>query len=424
MKYVCTLFSAFLLLSATAHSQGIEKLDSLIDEALANSPEVGAATYKMWAAQEKIPQASALDDPELDLSLMEIPGTNFGQAMYATVGIMQMIRFPSKLSTQHAIAETEAEHAHHDHVETMLDVITRLKSSYAMLRYARTAADLNKSNEQFLQQVVSAATTQYSVGRGTQSDVLKSNIELARQRAQLETVRQQVIGAEGMLKAILNRPSDKPIGSLEDNPPKLVLDSVDDLVRYAVTHRPMLIHDSLNVFQSSLNLTLMKQEYIPDLRIGLEYVRMPAVGENRWTVSAGISLPFAPWSLSKASSRVEEASANQSMLQSTFEASRRMVEAQIRDSYAQTKALQAELDAYHNVIIPQTDQSLKASLREYQTNQSSFLMLLDSYRMYKETQMEAAMARMKYDQALASLERNVGVVDINEVSPDSKDEQP
>jgi outer membrane protein TolC len=421
MRNTLTVLILTVFLAVAAHGQKTESLNSLINEALMNNPEVAASMHTMMAMQEKIPQASSLDDPQLNFKLMEIPGTNFGQAMYANVELMQMIRFPTKLSTQRRIAETRAEHAHHDHLEKMLDVVAQLKMSYADLRYARRALDVNRNNQRFLEQVVTTATTQYSVGKASQQDVLKSTIELAKLRAQEEYVKQQAAGTESMMRAILNRPNGAPIGPLEDNPFEPVTANAEDLVAYALANRPMLVHDSLNVYESGLNLDLMRQEYLPDFNFSLEYVRMPAAKEDRWSVSAGISLPFAPWTLSKASSRVQEATEDRLSLTSTFEGSKRMVEAQIKDSYSKVRAFESEMKAYQKTILPQIDQSLQSELRGYQTNQSSFLMLLDSYRMYQDAQMEAAMARMKYEQAIASLERAAGITDFVLMSFEPKD---
>jgi outer membrane protein TolC len=410
-----------VFISAVAQSQKMETLNALINEAVMNNPEIASSMHSMMAMQEKIPQASSLDDPQLNFKLMEIPGTNFGQAMYANIELMQMIRFPTKLSTQRLIAETRAEHAHHEHLETMLDVVAQVKMSFADLRFARRALDLNRNNQQFLEQVVSAATTQYSVGKASQQEVLKFTIELAKLKAQEESVKQQVTGAESMMHAILNRPHGTPIGPLEDEKTEPISANVDDLIVYALANRPMLVHDSLNVYESGLNLDLMKQEYLPDFNFSIEYVRMPVAMENRWSISAGITLPFAPWTLSKASSRVQEATEDRLSLASTFEASKRMIEAQIKDTYAKVRAYQTEMNAYQNTVLPQSEQSLQSELRAYQSNQTSFLMLLDSYRMYQDAEMEAAMARMKYDQAVTSLVRIVGITDFIQMSFEPKE---
>jgi outer membrane protein TolC len=167
-------------------------------------------------------------------------------------------------------------------------------------------------------------------------------------------------------------------------------------------------------------VSLQKQEYIPDFRLGIEYVTMPLIGEKRWSVSAGITLPIAPWSLSKASARVQEASAEKSMRESMYIGSRRMIEAQVRQNFSTMKAYEARVRAYESTILPQTDQSLRALLTEYQTGRTSFLMLLDSFRMYRMAKMESAMALMQYHKALAALERSVGVTNLSAVPKENE----
>jgi outer membrane protein TolC len=93
-----------------------------------------------------------------------------------------------------------------------------------------------------------------------------------------------------------------------------------------------------------------------------------------------------------------------------------MVDALIREAYAKVQAAEVEVNTYERTILPQTEQSLRGQLTEYQTSKTSFIMLLDSYRMLRMAKTDAAMARMKHTQALASLERNVGVADINVIS--------
>ncbi|MEK7669797.1 MAG: TolC family protein, partial [Bacteroidota bacterium] len=357
-----------------------EELQFLVIEALTRNPEVAAATIQMRVAERRIPQASALDDPQLIFKLMEIPGANFNQATYANVELMQMIRFPTKLSKQRDIAVVQAEHAHHDHIERELEIVARLKSTYAMLQYARAALRLNQENQKLLEQIQTAATTQYSVGKASQQDVLKTSVELAKLRAEEASLQQEVITAESMLRALLNRPTTSPVGELEILPVEPLRQPLDTLLYYASVNRPMLIHDSLTVVESNLNLDLKQQEYLPDLKLSLEYVRMPVAMENRWSFNAGITIPFAPWTLSKASSRVEEAEAQTLVQQSNLQWSRRMVDALIREAYAKVKAAEFEVYTYEKTILPQSEQSVRAQLTEYQTGKTSFIMLLDSYR--------------------------------------------
>lgn len=414
MKHFIIFIALATFISSVTTGQQPEKeeIPFLIGEALLKNPAIAAEFQKIQAADQRITQAGSLDNPELIFKLMEFPGTEFNNAMYANIELMQMVRFPTKLLMQRQIAEVQVEHAHHDHLEKMLEIVSQVKSSYAMLWYARTALELNKENQKLLEQILKAAGTQYTVGKASQQDVLKTSIELAKLKSQEASLQQDAMSAESMFRSLLNRPSSSKVGDVEYSGPPATVPPLGTMVRYAFANRPMLLHDSLAIYESSLSLNLTKQEYIPDLKFSVEYVRLPMLAESKWSVTAGITLPFAPWTLAKSSARVEEATAMRSMNEYKYLASQRMVEAQINEAYARTRAYLAEWTSFEKTILPQTKQSVQILLSEYQTGQTSFLMLLDGYRMYKETRMETAMARMRYEQARATLERQVGVNDL------------
>lgn len=412
-----TILALLSLALGTAPSQSQEpekeELQFLIIETISKNPELASELMLMKAARDRVSQAGSLDDPQIILKAMEIPGTSLGGATYQNIEFMQMVMFPTKLFTRREIAEVQAEHAHHNHLEKEISVLAQLKKDHAMLWYARTALALNRENELLLDQIVRIAQAQYSVGRSSQQDVLKAGIELAKVRAEEAALQQQTVAAESMLRAALNRPSSSPIGTVELDSLTEERHQVTLLIKYALSNRPMLVHDSLSIRESSLMLSMAKQEYIPDFKFSVEYVRMPVVKENRWSVMVGLSIPFAPWTLAKASGRVEEAQAMQSMRRWMYLSSRNMIEAKIRESFAAVQSLTVKVRAYQNEIVPKSWQSLQASLTEYQTGRTSYLMLIDGYRMYKETRMEAAMARMQYEQAVATLEQQVGVIDLS-----------
>jgi cobalt-zinc-cadmium efflux system outer membrane protein len=183
----------------------------------------------------------------------------------------------------------------------------------------------------------------------------------------------------------------------------------------------MLIHDSLNVVEKKMNVQLMKQEYLPDLKFSVEYVRLPMAMENRWSVSAGISLPFAPWTLSKASSRVQEAEADELMLSSMYASSKNMVHSEITSKRAALSALETQLRQLQDVVLPLLAQSIDLLLTEYETGRTSYLMVLDGYRMYNDMRRDRAMAMMNYHQTIANLEREVGVIDIFSINASRKE---
>jgi outer membrane protein TolC len=415
-RFIVPLF--ILLLTATiasAQDPEPEDLQFLVLEALTNNPAIAAELDKMEAGAARVPQAGALDDPVLSFKWMEFPSASLGKSRYQNIELMQMVRFPTKLSTQSAIAEIRADHAHHEHLEKVLEVISQLKSSVGMLWYARTAYSINKENQRLLAQIVAAAQRNYSVGRVKQTDVLRANIEFARAKAEESSILQEVMTSESMVRSLLNRRPTSVIGPILIDSVLVPLPKSEALIQFAIQNHPMLVHDSLAVTESELMVSLAKQEYLPDLRFSVEYVRMPMVPQQLWTVSAGLSLPFAPWTLSKAGSRVEEAKAETGMRTHLFQNSKNMIDAQVRSAYAKVQASETMVVAYEWEILPQTLQSLQSLLTDYQTGQSSYLVLIDSYRMYEMTRMDAAKARMEYIKNLALLERETGVIELSVV---------
>jgi outer membrane protein TolC len=429
MKYASAILLYLALFSGSSHAQHHlefpapsrdENLQSLISELLSQNPDIAAELYKMDAAVRRIPQAGALSDPELIFKLMEVPGLRFNEAMYANVELMQVIPFPSKLSTRHSIAILLSEHAHHDHMEKIVQVVADLKNAVAMLWFARESLSLNLMNQQLLKRVLKVAETSYSVGKASQQDIFKTKIELSKLTIDEAGIQEQITTAENMMRQMLNRTSELPIGRIALGAPS-PLPPLTDLLTYAERYKPMLVHDSLNVIEKEMSLRLMKQEYIPDLRLSVEYVRLPVASENRWSVSAGITLPFAPWTLSKASSRVEEAESEQLMLSAMYSSSKNMVRSDIRSRYAALIALQAQLRQLQDVLLPMLNQSIELLLTEYETGRTSYLMVLDGYRMHNDMSREKAMTMMKYYQMIANLEREVGVTDIYSINGSGKE---
>ncbi len=396
---------------ASGQQQSLD-LHRLIEEALKNNPEIQASLHQVDAAHARVGQAGTLDAPELTYMREEMPGFRWNQSEMQKVELMQMFRFPSKLSKETEIAEINAEHSHHDHYEKELEVIAKLKSAYFELWFVQQTMVLNRENARLLQQFVTIAKTKFGVGDASLQEVLKANVELAKLENQSIVLQQQERSAKAMLMAILNRQQIDTLGVAVLQDSVVFKTTLDWLQQGAFRSRPMLLHDSLAVEESRAMLSLSKREYLPDFKLGIQYVTAPMREFRGWSISVGITLPFAPWTLGKASARIEEATATISRSAATLNASRNMVLSSIKDLYFKVQSAKRQLDSYRTVILPQAQQSLKASMTAYQNGRTDFLMLVDAYRTLVELSMESLMVRMQFEQAVAELERQVGVADI------------
>ena len=167
--------------------------------------------------------------------------------------------------------------------------------------------------------------------------------------------------------------------------------------------------------ESKTMLSMAKQEYLPDFKFGIERITEPMGPFTGWSVSAGITLPFAPWTLGKASARVDEANAAIVRSHAFYSATRNMVITNIKDLYYKASGTKQQLDIYNSAILPQAKQSVQASLTDYQTGRTDFLMLIDAYRTLVSLSKEYFMTRMRYEQTIAELEREVGTQNLSDV---------
>lgn len=399
---------SFLIAWVFPASGYAQTLDQLIAELLQHNPELRAAAYQQEVMAARAGQAAVLDDPELMYMREEMPGFQWNAAMMQKIGLEQRVRFPSKLFSQKALADIQTAHARHELLEKINDVIARTKNAYFELWFVQQSIELNMKSAALLQQMTGVAQTRYIVGEAAQQDVLKGYVELARIENRLVTLRQQELSMKAMLMAMLYRSPQDTLGTTILPDSIHTTPSLDALEARALRFRPMLLHDSLAVEEMRTMRSLAVQEYLPDLMLGVEYVTSPQTPFNGWSVKAGITLPFVPWVLGKASARAEEASVSIARSEVAYAGSRAMVLSTIRDLYYKAEAARQQLETYRALILPQAQLSLDATMTAYQTGKTDFLMLIDAYRTLVDLQTESLMTRVLYEQSVANLEQAVG----------------
>jgi cobalt-zinc-cadmium efflux system outer membrane protein len=385
----------------------------LLAEALMNNLDIQTMEYKSDVIQSRSSRAGSLEPPEIRYMREGMPGFRYSDAMYSRIELTQTIPFPSKLTTRRRLAEIQTEHAGHDRLEKVNEVVSKLKSYYYELWFIQQNIILNQEDARLMRQFATIAETRYGAGIGTQQDVLKSHVELALIRNEQITMRQRELSTKAMMMSILNRSSGDTLGYAVIPEDVVFGANLDSLIALAMQTRPMVVHDSLMIQEDEMMESLAKKEYIPDFRVGLERMTAPAGNFQGWSVSVGITLPFAPWTLGRTQSGVEEAAAKIKEAHSSYHSTRAMVMGNVRDLYYKATAIKQRLDTYRFSILPETGQSLAGSLTEYQTGVTNFFELIDAYRSKVNATREYYMTRMEFEQTVAMLEQEVGAQNIS-----------
>jgi outer membrane protein TolC len=133
--------------------------------------------------------------------------------------------------------------------------------------------------------------------------------------------------------------------------------------------------------------------------------RMP----DAWMGRVGITWPKAPWSRGKIDARVAEHTAAIQAMKARTQAMENMVRLAVQEAYVRAKSAQDRAVLLRTTIKPQSQQTLEVSRVAYQTDRVDFQAVIDNQRVLLEVNLDYFRALSEFTQALADLERAVGI---------------
>ncbi|GJL61766.1 MAG: hypothetical protein NPIRA04_04200 [Nitrospirales bacterium] len=389
-------------------SKEIIQLGPLVEEALQHNPELVAEQAQVNAMQERIPQSNALDDPEFTVRLWNTPNsldvTRSDRTIY---GLAQQFPFPGTLSQQEHIAEKVMEQAKQRLAGKKREIIAAVKVAYYELFYAHQAIEIHHQEVTRLKQFFEAATAKFRVGKGTQVDVLKAQVEQSKWFQHLPILEQQQETARAHLNTILNREPLAPLGL----PVAPVGESralpLEHLQKQALQQRPEILESALAVEQFDSTIKLAKLQTYPHLRVEVQRWQNRNADDGFGGI-ASINLPFSFWTKPKYDAGVREAMAHREVAQFKKRTLENQTRFQVQDLVAQIQAKRKILDLYKTTVLPQAKLTLKAAIAGYRTDRNDFLDLIAADRAWLTYQLEFVRTVVDWEQVRAKLEQVVG----------------
>ena len=387
------------------------QVDALVTEALKQNPEIEAARQRWRAAQERAPQARALDDPEFKIELFNYPNRLYPDASANTIfGLSQRFPYPGKLGLKESLAVKEA-----DMVASLLrakerEVASQVKSAYYEVFLAHKAIEVHHRQVAFLKEFFEVTNARFRAGKGAQVDVLKSAVERSKLENELPVLEQQRETAKAKLNVLLNRAPQSPLGEPVEpigpaEPGKRP--AVEELQQMAVQSRPELRAVDLEIARSRTATALAQKQYYPDFNVMVErYQNFGA--RDGFGGMVTMTLPFSFWSKPKYDAGVREAAANQDTAKAAYEALKNQVLFEIKDLLAKIEAAEKMVTLYRTTVIPQAQQTMESARAGYQAGKTEFLALLDAQRAIKDFQLDYYRSLTAFEQRQAELERAVG----------------
>lgn len=384
-------------------------LPELIQEVLARNPELAAARKQWEATTNRIAQVRSLDDPILSLQLWNVPQPfNVAQTENHIFGLSQNLPFPGKLGLKGEVASRSAEMTEQAVHAKERELIARLKQAYYDLFLAQKTIQIHHEQVELLRQFVEIANAKFRVGKGSQADVLKAQVELSLLQQQLPVLEQRRKTAGAMLNTLLDRNSASPLG-LAQEPSQLPIEqSLGDLQSFALNDRPELKAAELDVQRSEQSRALAQRQYYPDFNVAVQRFQNFQANDG-FGAYVAMSIPFAFWTKPKYDAGVQEAEAAVSVAQAQQHTLENLTRFQINDLLAKFLATDQVATLYRTTILPQAEQSLESARVGYRVGKGSFLDLIDAQRTWRGFQHEYFKAIVDRQHRLAELEQVVGI---------------
>lgn len=387
-------------------------LHDVYELARERSLNVQAARAGAAAAAARESSAGLPPDPQVQLSAMNLAlpslSSDMPGAMLPAIQLMQMIPTAGKLGLSSRIARQSTAIAESVADEAWWEVRARA----AMLFYDIYQADrqlmVMEETLDWLRQFADIAATMYSVGSGTQSDVLRAGVEVARMEADVARMRAMRTSAAARLNAVLDRPAGTPVVTVAFTPVPGALPVSDALTGFAEESGPMLERGRLAVEQARTRETLARREIWPDLSVGVQYgQRGSDMGTERMgSLMLGFSVPV--FAGRRQFQMRAEAAAMAQMAEADLSDMRAQVDARIAELTAELDRARTLINLYRTEVLPQAEANVTSALASYRVGRVDFMTLVDAQMTLNEYRQEQYALLAEYGSLVAELEMAIG----------------
>lgn len=383
--------------------------EDLVRAVVARNPRIEAARAAWRAALERQPQEVALPDPMVEYAIAPLSIGSQSADLGQTISVSQRFPFPGRLELRSAVAIAEAA-AEREQVAVVRQELALMAALlYDHLYVAERALEVNDHHRLLFEQLERAALALYTAGTVSQQDPIQARLERARIAQARIALEERRATLRAQINGLLHREPDAPIPPTPALAvtPDVEVPPVDALVRIAVAQRPELRVIAERIEARRAARSLAEHEYFPDFGVMASYNSMWRMVEHQFMVGVSVEVPI---QLDARAGAVSEAEARIAEQEALRESELDEVRVEVETARQQAIAARRTLALHHDVLLPLARQQIEAARAGYQTGRGSFQGVIDAERSLREIELGWFVAQAQLRQALARLQRAVGVM--------------
>lgn len=269
MKHIKTVFFLFSFLFVLKGNA--QELQTLIDEALVNNPEIQKFELQYKRVSEKVNEVNTIPNTEFGVGyFVSEPETRTGAQRFK-VSAKQMLPWFGSITARENYVSSLAETKYEDIVIAKRKLMVSVSQSYYKLYTNKAKQKVLTNNIELLKTYETMALTSVEVGKASAVDVLRLQMRQNELQQLKEVLQQQFLAEQTTLNKLLNREKEVSIVVVD----KLNMPSEDFEITFEnlALHPELLKYDKLfkSIEQSEL---LNQKESSPMIGFGLDYINV------------------------------------------------------------------------------------------------------------------------------------------------------
>tara|TARA_R110002050_G_scaffold33846_1_gene85671 strand:+ start:4850 stop:6085 length:1236 start_codon:yes stop_codon:yes gene_type:complete len=248
-----------------------QNLQTYIDEAISNSPEIQKFELQYGIASEKLNEVNAIPNTEFGLGFfVSEPETRTG-AQRLKVSAKQMLPWFGNITARENYVSSLADVKYEDIVIAKRKLVASVSQSYYNLYANRAKQTVLLENIELLKTYETLALTSLEVGKASAVDVLRLQMRQNEMQQLLDVLIQQFLAEQTNFNKLLNRDKDISVNVISDL--NMPLEDFDITAENLALHPELLKYDKLynSVEKSEL---LNQKESLPMIGFGLDYINV------------------------------------------------------------------------------------------------------------------------------------------------------
>ena len=383
---------AFLLLVFPVFAQdnavgdnAVIPVDRYIEEAFKNNPSLSAMQERIRMKENAAIRAGALDDPKAWIGLTNIPVRSWSfreeDMTGKEIGLSQMLPYPGKLKARTDIAAREKEQTEYDLQEMRNMLRAEIKMAYAELSHARRQIEVTRRSRQILKEIVAISQEMYAVGKVTQADVHRGQVEFEKMREMLLNLENREKVLSFRLNTLAALPPDQAVPEIEHQYEFALPFRAVDLVSEYKEARPSRKSLQSRILRAEASIAMARLEFYPDFEVSASYMQrdeMPDGTRRSDMFSSMLSVNLPIWRKGKLDPAVREMTAEREMARRELEYLDLEAANAIRKSLASIENSGKVAALFRTTLVPHAETAFEVNLESYRVGKIDFPMLLDS----------------------------------------------